>query len=525
MHGLQKGAKIVKIRTIFTDIFMQRIAVLILAVILAALPFHPFFSTALMAVFADAPPVFLFLISAWKEILLVGFFALVLPLMWQRRSTLQKGLLDYIIAGFVVVSLVTGVLFTGDGFPQNLVQMVWGAKYGLLFLITFVVVRQLTFTAAQKKLLFTCAMGPAALVITFGLLQKTILPEEFLVNFGYSSEYGITEAGQGLSYCHKIENRITHEEFCRIQSTLSGPNQLGAYLLVVLPLFLFFAAQASTRLLRISLYAVFVAGIAVLFLTWSRSAWIGMIAAMAALFVVQSARPFVAIGYLALFGGGIFGLFFPALVIEKWDALRPVSLAISALFLALLLLLQAWNSRRQAFPLLAGMVFPLFLGALVFIRAFYGAFFWNIILRPSSSQGHWERWSDGAYYIMQYPFGLGLGDAGPASARFARPGETGFLPESWYLQVGLESGIIGLVLFLAILAMVALQLLRRRTAESKASLLGLVGVSAACLFLHSWESSVVALTFWTLAGVALSRTDSPTLGLRVRNFLSRFFRA
>ena len=499
---------------------MQRILVALFAVPLLLLPLHPFLSTWLTSL---APPQAGFVISAWKELILS--LAAMLGLLWLlwRGEGLRWRVLDVLIIAFVLLSLLSGVLFTGDGYPQNLAQVVWGAKYGLFFFVIFAIVRQLRFSPQQKRFLVGCALVPAALVIGFGFVQKVILPETFLIPFGYNSEYGITEAGQGLSYCHKIENRITHEEFCRAQSTLSGPNQFGAYLLIVLPLLLFLAPVQRSVWLRTLLTVVLVFGVATLFFTWSRSAWIGMLAAMAMLFIITATRPGVAIAYLTTFGLGVLALFAPALAIEHWDELKPIALtaAVAALVVLCIFLLRNWP--RRDFPRVPALVFPFFLGGLVAVRAFFDTFFWNIILRPSSTQGHWERWGDGVYYMLQYPWGLGLGDAGPASARFARPGETGFLPESWYLQVGLESGVLGLLLFLAIIVLVGLELYRRHTPTAHALLLALIGISTACLFLHSWESAAVALTFWLLAGIELAREDKPSLAMRVRNFFSRFF--
>lgn len=502
---------------------LQRLAVGILAIVLALLPLHPFLSTALGSQLGGSASAFGFVISAWKEIVLVVFIGLVAALSWQQRDRFRFDSIDLAIVLFVLVSCITGVLFTGNGFPDNLPQVIWGAKYGLFFFVTFFAVRQLTFSAQEKRLLVTAALVPAVVVIGFGLLQKTVLPEEFLIAFGYNDEYGVTESGQGISYCHKIENRITHQEFCRIQSTLSGPNQLGAYLLIVLPLVLFLTTRTRQKWQQGALAVLLAAGVGVLFLTWSRSAWIGMLAAIAALFVVQSPRPFAAIEYLAIFGSGIVALFFPALVIDRWDELKPIAVIAASGCLVLLLASFVWNLRQRAFLPTASVVFPLFLAMMIFVRARFDTFFWNIILRPSSSQGHWERWSDGAYYIFKYPLGLGLGDAGPASARFARPGETGFLPESWYLQVGLESGLLGLALFLTIIVLVTIALLQNGDWLSKALVLSLAGISAASLFLHSWESAAVALSFWILCGVALARTESPTLWQRIGGFYSRFF--
>jgi hypothetical protein len=499
---------------------LHRAAVLLLAVLLSLLPFHPFLSTALGSAFPEGA----FLIGAWKELLLVMLIGLIAVLALRQGHWRRFDGLDLTIILFTLVALLSGIFFTGNGFPENLPQLVWGAKYGLMFLIAFFFVRRLRLAETDRRILWRAAMIPAVAVVLFGLLQIFVLPEDTLVRFGYNPQYGITEVGKGISYCHKIENRITHQEFCRTQSTLSGPNELGAYLLLILPLFAFALTQARPGSWRFLARALLLLGaVIVLFFTWSRSAWIGTIAAVAASFVIQAARPRYALLLIGLLGAGIAAVFFPVLFLERWDELKPLALAGGSAALVAMLGLLTLNLKRGYFSMAGGAVFPLALAGLLIMRARFDTFFWNIILRPSSSQGHWERWSDGAYYIMASPLGLGLGDAGPASARFARPGETGFLPESWYLQVGLEAGVAGLILFVTVLLLLALALLRSADPYGKPLLLSLVGISSAALFLHSWESAAVSLSFWILAGLALAPPPATGIMQLKQRFLS-FFR-
>jgi len=141
---------------------------------------------------------------------------------------------------------------------------------------------------------------------------------------------------------------------------------------------------------------------------------------------------------------------------------------------------------------------------------------------------------EAAKVMVANPFGLGLGSAGPASNRVSdacvylpedgdaswaadRPdlcvflGEKQvqpddrecscpFLPENWYLQIGVELGIMGFALFILIIFFV-IRMLRQSKDYSlgEGVLLGFVGISIAALFLHAWEDSAVAYTLWVLA--------------------------
>jgi NADH:ubiquinone oxidoreductase subunit 6 (subunit J) len=515
---------------------MRKIAIFLLGLLLFLLPFHPFLSTFLNThVFPDNAQIS-FLIQAWKEILILLFCSISFGVWWENRKQSPLDSLDFAIILFLIVSLICGVLFTGEGNPLPIIgndgiltakyeQIIWGAKYGLLFLVLFLFARHIPLNNDEKRGLVDITLLSATAVIIFGIVQATVLPEDFLTHFGYNAEYGITETGERISYCHKIENAITHKEFCRVQSLLSGPNQLGAYLLVVLPLFFYRMILAESFFVSLLYFFPLLMGGGVLIMTWSRSAWIGAIAMAAALFIVEANRPRKALLYLAFFGLGISAVFFPILSIEHWDDLKPVALIGGGVGLFFLLMMMIQNVIKEWFSGLGSIIFLITLIAVVAVRAVKDTFFWNIILRPSSSQGHWERWSDGAKYIFENPFGLGLGDAGPASARFANPGETGFLPESWYLQVGLESGFIGLALFVTILILVALRLIAVDNTESRPMFLSLAGVSAASLFLHSWESAVVAFSFWALTGIAVAPNPDDTLLGKVKNFLGQFFKS
>ncbi len=461
-------------------------------------------------------------IKPWKEILIVLISVFSFTIWVRKKENTKLDSLDTAIIIFCATALISGIFFTGNGFPENTKQIIWGVKYGLLFLALFLMLRQIPLHKNEKENLINIVLLSGTAVILFGIAQATVLPEDFLISFGYNPEYGNTDLVGGISYCHKIENALTHEEFCRVQSTLSGPNQLGAYLLIILPLFLYriFTARGRNKVFYIP---PFLGGIFVLLFTWSRSAWIGAVTMAATFFIIQARKPWAALSYLLLLGIGLMSIFLPILTSERWDELKFLSLTGAGFMLMLMLLMFVANLQHRFFSQFGGFLFPTLLSAIMYVRARYDTFFWNNIVRPSSSQGHWERWSDGVKYMIENPLGLGLGDAGPASIRFAHPGETGFLPESWYLQVGLESGFIGLVLFLSIILLLGYKLLTSESTIAKPLFLGLIGISTAAIFLHSWESAVVAFSFWSLAAIALMPTDRDSLVKRISNSICKLF--
>lgn len=111
----------------------------------------------------------------------------------------------------------------------------------------------------------------------------------------------------------------------------------------------------------------------------------------------------------------------------------------------------------------------------------------------------------GVATIQTQPLGYGLGTAGPASQTTAHP----IITENTYLQIGIETGVIGLLLFGLTLLLVLLALHKqfRIVDESVALFAILIGLSVANLFLHTWADSATALVFWGLAGYCLATNN------------------
>jgi hypothetical protein len=104
-------------------------------------------------------------------------------------------------------------------------------------------------------------------------------------------------------------------------------------------------------------------------------------------------------------------------------------------------------------------------------------------------------------------FGSGLGTAGPAVLKYG----DGFVSESWYLQLALELGIFGLGLWLALIVTLVVRLWRE---HQEGLMLGLIGVSIAAIFLHTWaDNPALAITLFVLIGMATANKENTTTDL------------
>lgn len=94
-------------------------------------------------------------------------------------------------------------------------------------------------------------------------------------------------------------------------------------------------------------------------------------------------------------------------------------------------------------------------------------------------------------------FGSGIGTAGPAALKYG----DGFISESWYLQLALEFGIIGLALWLVFVLFLLLDLYKKNAGLFVA----LTSISVVAIFLHSWsDNPAVAITLFVLVGLNVS---------------------
>ena len=126
-----------------------------------------------------------------------------------------------------------------------------------------------------------------------------------------------------------------------------------------------------------------------------------------------------------------------------------------------------------------------------------------------SSQDHRNSFDVSYSRLAEHPLGEGLGISAGTAARYGVADAA--IGENYYLQVGNETGVASLALFVA-LTVTVVATLKRRSLESGVpgipALHGaLFGLAVASFFLHVWIDLAVAWPIWGLAGAAIGALD------------------
>ena len=384
------------------------------------------------------------LLRLWKEILLLVLFAGSIYLLFtypKLRWKLISYKLSWLIAGFALLQIICGVVALLMHHVTAKAFM-YALIVDLRPLLFFLVIWLLSLhTPDLNKWWQRAVFWPLAVVVVFGLLQYFVLPYDFLKHFGYSAS---------TIYPYSTINHNVHH--LRIMSTLRGANPLGAYLVVSLSLL---GAVWVKR--RSWPYGVlWLGGLLAVILSFSRSAWIGLAVAL-----------------------GIVG----------WYSVHTKRARLISVSVAAVVVLAA--------------------GAVLFISR-HSMIVQDSLLHTdtkstsqiSSNQGHASALESGVSDLLHEPFGRGPGTAGPASAYNDHPAR---IAENYFIQIGQETGWLGLLAFLAINAVLARGLWRRREHSLALGLFGaLVGVSIVNLLSHAWADDTLVYLWWGLAGLSIA---------------------
>ncbi|HUC96034.1 MAG TPA: hypothetical protein VMR76_03740, partial [Candidatus Saccharimonadia bacterium] len=207
----------------------SRLITVVIAFILVVLPFHEFLTTWLGSNFGH-----LDLFRVWKEIVLV---LLIFPTSYlvlkkkQLLSFLIRDKLTILIVIFGIICLVIGI-WGYETKSVNAAALSAGLIIDLRFFLIFLICLVITcYNDFFKKYWKQLLLIPALLVIVFGIAQ-IFLPLNFLSHFGYGANT--------IPAYQTIDQNL---RFHRIQSTLRGADPLGAYLILIAPVPLFFITK------------------------------------------------------------------------------------------------------------------------------------------------------------------------------------------------------------------------------------------------------------------------------------------
>lgn len=426
-------------------VWLQKYIVATLAFIIALLPIHAFIST-----WGGTEIGPLFVWKSWKEFSLLPAIAAVVLWALTDKLLLMSLVRDRFMQLSVLYALIVfgytvhGIATNGDN--AALAGIAFDLRYIVMFVLAYVVTtygsivtpRVISFAAK-----FLIAVGIGLAVI--GLLQVTIIPRDFLSQFGY--EKFVTIAPY-LTISEKSPDII------RAFATLRGPNDYGAYLVMVLAVAL--VTIVSLRK-KIAVSALFLVAI---FASHSRSAYI-------------AAAVVVILWLLATIGA---------------ERLR-----------------RHWKYGVLAVVLVVGAGALSLISPTARLIVFHSSEK-DTSLTSGSNEDRAEAMINTTERIAEEPLGCGTGCSGPASYY----GPRAQISENYYLQLAEQYGIVGLIvwLLLFVLIMRSLYHAAKKQPLALALYIGGIGLTIIGVLLHVWVDDPLSMTWWALAGMIIGYVTS-----------------
>lgn len=386
------------------------------------------------------------LIKAWKELLLAALAVVAVILITKRgkwKSVIYSPFILLSLA-FIDVHLLLALFLGGES-----TAIVAGLMIDLRFVVMFMLMYVLILLRPQAlKRVFVVAASGALVVVGFGLLQITILPDDVLSHIGYKKNETIAP----------FITIDANPDYVRINSTLRGPNPLGALLVIYISLAAayLFKKYNHLRIRRTGALVVgIVAGAAVLFASYSRSAYLAVATALLVVFVA---------------------------------------------------------SQRLSKTLIIGAAGAACIGGVVLLSLQQSDWFSNVILHENpqsaseskSNDEHAQSLVTGWQRMIAEPFGHGIGSTGSASL-YDNDSANDIIIENNYFFVAHEAGWLGVGLFVGLFGYVLYVLWRRREDWRALGLLASgIGLALIGVLLPVWTDETVALIWWGLAGALLA---------------------
>ncbi len=326
----------------------------------------------------------------WKEIILFILIISAILNFFANKKKISLLKTDKAILIFIGLNFLYALFFN-----LPLEQKIIGLRYGLEFLIFYLAVRFNNFNQNQFKILIFSFLGVSVLITIFGLMQISYLPPDFLEKFGYSRNLG-EYLKTGIVPTYESVSPLLPSIY-RVQSTFPGALQFGSYLVLIFSLFLSLTFYFKNKFRYLAIFNVLMI-IWALYATHTRSSWISvLVAILTGTFLIVKNKKFF------------------------------IGIALSIITACLVLISLFFSNKKVQTILLHGEIRD-------------GQLF-------GSTQAHLEALINGLSLFIASPFGNGVGFAGPASKAVSDT----IVTENWYLQIALETGIMGIIIFLLIM--------------------------------------------------------------------------
>lgn len=423
----------------------EKLLIVLLAIIFGGIVLHAPLSVWLGSIWPENELLF----KVWKELLMIFAAGLVTAMITRRRmwAELGRDKVFWCIVAYAGLHVLLVGLFRLNA-EATLAGLAIDLRYVLFFGLVYVALRAIP---QYRQMFITIGIVGAFLVVGFATLQL-FLPRDILAYIGYSQD--------------TIAPYLTvdkNDDFVRVNSTLRGPNPLGAYagmvLAIITAVLVHTKAWLNTKY-RWLIVVLSVCSLIALWTSYSRSAWIGAVVAIGLVLAVTVARK-----------------------LPRWSWIVVCGV----------------------------------LGALVggLLLARDTSFVSNVLLHEnpeggssvSSNDEHAESLAFGLERLWQQPLGAGVGSTGSASLYTDSP----VIIENQYLFIAHETGWVGLLLFLALfsITMVRMWSLRKDWLP-----LGVFasGISLALIGLLQpvWVDDTVSIIWWGLAAIALTGGGNAT---------------
>lgn len=383
------------------------------------------------------------LLQSWKEILTL-IFALYTTFWAIRDRALGKFLLNYPLNRIILIYAGLHLLLSAALRPE-LLSNLHSIKINLEFLILFVSAQAVIWRSRPDH---TDRILSNIIIASGVIVALFAVAQAIILPKDFLSHFGY-----GPGTINPFLPISGDSSLFRVLSTLGGPNQLGQYL--ILPLACTTYRAIKTRKYSWLIFTVPI--VTALYFTYSRGAIIGALLA------------------LGVIGVHHFGWRKAALALVT---IILIATGVSYIYLK--------NSSKDS-------------------EITYVIFHGSSISDSVSNNDHIKSLKTATSTVINDPLGRGPGTAGPAS--YYLKNQVGLISENYYLQVAIEVGIVGLLLFLTIVVMAFLELSKL----SPSNVLGfslvatLIGWSFVNIFSHGWADSTASLIWWGSAGAIIRK--------------------
>lgn len=410
-------------------------------------------------------------ILLWKEGVVVIIIALMLTSIIKNKVSNKSYFIGLWIIAWILVSF-SSVL----GSISN-TSYILGFRFELFWLLFLAVgidwvrlIGQIDFIRSQAGIYIGFGLSSILTTLTLIFGARPVL-EALKYKDGIESGTNIINS----AICHSINGL---GDGCRLSGGMGNPNHYGAYLGMVLALFVYNIIKGQSKIIRIfsAIYTLF--GLYFVWFNFARFVWLGLVLIIVIFtmhkLITSYTKPIV-IGFLLL--STIGGFWFFSLPFD--------------------------SGKYSYLP--------------------------QFITKPGSSTGHYKQ-TNMAIDIIENKLpsmlvtGYGLGQAGTAAKetyvdvkslkiykenfqiadKYSTSRENLTVPENWFLQLIINGGVVYSIIY-SVIALYTLRFIVKYKSEYSLILaLGLFVVINGNIYLHLWESSVVSMYFVMISLIAIS---------------------